>query len=201
MAAIAIRARSFVNCQPTVGAPNLTGQLTDKTMKPASLIVLGITGAAALGVVAVLASVALKQEPETGLLAWQDPEIIGRGAKIYRSECSSCHGGLDGSAPAADAPEPSAPPHDENGHSWKHPDYVLFGLTKSGEVAELCLTGNGDVEMPEFAEALNDRQILDVLSYIKSTWPEEVRARQEATNQIYAAQNAATRELLENGGS
>ena len=170
-------------------------------MKPAAIIVLGVTGVVALGVLGGIGLSALQGEPETGLLAWQDPATLERGATLYHSECSSCHGALDGTARAPDAPEPSAPPHDENGHSWKHPDYVLFGLTKSGEVAELCLTGNGDVEMPEFAEALDDRQIIDVLSYIKSTWPEEVRARQEATNQIYAAQNAATRELLEDGGS
>ncbi|WP_010140814.1 c-type cytochrome [Oceanicola sp. S124] len=169
-------------------------------MKPAAMIVLGLTGAAALGVVALLAGAALRGTPETGLLAWQDPATVARGAVLYASECSACHGGLDGAARDPDAPAPVAPPHDETGHSWKHADYVLFGLTKSGEVAELCLTGTGDAAMPEFAEALEDRQILDVLSYIKSTWPEEVRAQQEATNAIYASQNAATRALLEAGG-
>ena len=50
--------------------------------------------------------------------------------------------------------------------------------------------------MPRFGAALSDGEIVDVLSYIKSTWPEELRAKQEAVNALYAAQNAAYRELI-----
>ncbi|WP_181164689.1 c-type cytochrome [Amaricoccus solimangrovi] len=55
--------------------------------------------------------------------------------------------------------------------------------------------------MPRFATALSDRDIVDVLSYIKSTWPADIRARQDEINRLYATQNAAVRDLLDLGRS
>lgn len=171
-------------------------------MRPAAIAILLVGALSATGILAMMVSTALRGAPPAQLLAWDDPGTVARGAMLYERDCRICHGGLDGRAAAGETPAPVAPPHDETGHSWEHPDYVLFSLTKTGEVAELCLTGGASgAEMPEFAEQLTDRQILDVLSYIKSTWPEEVRARQDGVNEIYAAQNAATRAILEEAGA
>lgn len=154
----------------------------------------GLIGLLAVGLAVLVYTLMRPTQAPAPLLDWQDSATVARGAAIYESECTACHGSL-ATAPPADAPPPSAPRHDETGHSWEHPDYVLFQLTKSGEVAELCLTG-GDGGMPQFEEALNDRQIVDVLSYIKSTWPEPTRAHQETVNTLYSAQNAAVRDLI-----
>lgn len=51
--------------------------------------------------------------------------------------------------------------------------------------------------MPRFEQALTDREVVDILSYIKSTWPPEIRAEQDKTNGLYARQNAVIRDLLE----
>ena len=50
--------------------------------------------------------------------------------------------------------------------------------------------------MPRFSDSLGDREILDVLAYIKSTWPEDIRAAQEELNLLHRAQNEAYRALL-----
>ncbi|WP_375691756.1 c-type cytochrome [Pseudooceanicola sp. LIPI14-2-Ac024] len=131
------------------------------------------------------------------LLDWQDTATVARGQDIYASDCAVCHGELSAGpvSPSEDSPASSAPPHDASGHTWEHPDFALFQLTKSGEVAALC-RDIGDSDMPQFDEALSDEQILDVLSYIKSTWPADIRAEQDAVNALYKAQNEAVRMLL-----
>ena len=69
-----------------------------------------------------------------------------------------------------------APPHDETGHTWHHDDRTLFLLTKYGLAR---LTGQAvETDMPAYDGVLSDREILAVLAYIKSRWPENVRRRQ-----------------------
>ena len=167
-------------------------------MQRARLVTFGIVGLAAIGGALVLRALIPPGTAAPALLPWTDAAVVARGHELYQSDCAGCHGALDG---AEGHQEPSAPPHDARGHTWEHPDYALFQLTKTGEVAELCRTlnagGNADGDaMPRFGAALSDGEIVDVLSYIKSTWPEELRAKQEAVNALYAAQNAAYRDLI-----
>ncbi|MFU1476321.1 c-type cytochrome [Roseovarius sp. C7] len=170
-------------------------------MRKQAIMIAGITGLAGLGVVLVLRMMVPQDASATGLLRWQDAAVVARGHALYARDCAGCHGALDGRAttdPDArppDAPPPDAPPHDARGHTWEHPDYALFQLTKSGEVAELCRTLDRG-GMPQFGAAMSDQEIVAVLSYIKSTWPDELRAKQESVNALYAAQNAAHRELI-----
>ena len=75
-----------------------------------------------------------------------------------------------------------APPHDENGHTWHHSDADLFRLIKEGVAA--AVGGNYESDMPAFEDVLSDEEILAVLAFIKSAWPERERAYQaEITNQ------------------
>lgn len=62
-----------------------------------------------------------------------------------------------------------APPHDESGHTWHHPDGVLFGITKKGLAPPFAPRGF-ESDMPAFAGKLSDEEIWAVLSYIKSYW-------------------------------
>lgn len=106
------------------------------------------------------------------------------GRVLYAQQCASCHGlKLEGQAdwkrrlPSGRLP---APPHDASGHTWHHPDEVLLRITKEGSAA---VVGNGyESDMPGFAAVLTDRQIRDVIGYIKSTWPERERTYQKQIN-------------------
>ena len=71
-----------------------------------------------------------------------------------------------------------APPHDETGHTWHHDSTTLFGLTKYG-VGEMIGDPDYVSNMPAYEGVLADDEIIAVLSYIKSTWPANVRATQD----------------------
>ena len=99
--------------------------------------------------------------------------------------CASCHGAnLEGQAnwrqrkPDGRLP---APPHDETGHTWHHPDAQLFALTKYGP-ANLVSQGSYESDMPGYDGVLSDAEIVAVLSYIKSTWPREIRKQHDRIN-------------------
>jgi len=102
-----------------------------------------------------------------------DAALVALGGTIYEANCASCHGGnLEGQPNwryrQADGRLP-APPHDETGHTWHHPDQQLFDVIKFG----------GPAGMPGFSESLTDRQIVAALAYIKSRWPVTIRRRQD----------------------
>ncbi|WP_343211381.1 c-type cytochrome (plasmid) [Aliisedimentitalea scapharcae] len=108
---------------------------------------------------------------------------IAQGQALYQENCASCHGkSLEGQPnwrePDADGRLP-APPHDESGHTWHHPDSMLFDYTKFGGQATLAALGvELESGMPAFGEKLSDDQIRSILDYIKSAWPARVRAAQ-----------------------
>jgi mono/diheme cytochrome c family protein len=113
-----------------------------------------------------------------------DAAQVARGAVIYAEACAACHGAeLEGAAnwrePGPDGRLP-APPHDETGHSWHHGDRLLFDYTKLGGAGALAKQGvtGFDSGMPAFEGVLTDQEIWDALAYIKSEWPEDVRAAQ-----------------------
>lgn len=132
-----------------------------------------ILGALGLGAVAVGYGMFGRQAEQP---PYQDAQIVARGAQIYAETCASCHGTKLEGQPEwrqrdADGFLP-APPHDQSGHTWHHPDQVLFDITKYGSAK---IVGQGyQSNMPGFEDQLNDAQIGDVLAYIKSTWPAEV---------------------------
>lgn len=117
-----------------------------------------------------------------------DPDNAGQvamGQAVYARSCASCHGlDLEGQTdwkrplPTGGYP---APPHDQTGHTWHHPDALLFKITKFGGQA----TASRGVrsQMPAFKDVLTDEEIWAVLAYIKSRWPDAIRARQEQITQ------------------
>jgi mono/diheme cytochrome c family protein len=62
-----------------------------------------------------------------------------------------------------------APPHDESGHTWHHPDEVLFAITKFGLVPPYAPKGYPS-DMPAFGGTLSDPEIRSVLAFIASHW-------------------------------
>lgn len=123
--------------------------------------------------------------PASGLLRPDDATLTERGRQVYLAHCAACHGaalqgqpdwrtrGADGSLPA--------PPHDASGHTWHHPDELLFRMTKYGVGQAAGLEGY-ESAMPAYEGLLDDEEIVAVLSWIKSQWPAEVRAMHDQVN-------------------
>lgn len=122
------------------------------------------------------------------ILAWhaidESPALaavdLARGQILYAQQCAVCHGqNLEGQPNwrqrRADGRLP-APPHDASGHTWHHADAQLIRIIKEG-VTPLAPPGYVS-DMPGFATTLSDTDILAILAYIKSYWPEDIRARQ-----------------------
>ncbi|WP_299936947.1 cytochrome c [uncultured Pelagimonas sp.] len=119
-----------------------------------------------------------------GLLPYQDADRIAKGADIYEDACASCHGDQLQGEPNwrerdADGYLP-APPHDETGHTWHHPDAQLIQIVALGTEA---IVGNGyQSKMIGFADSLEPHDIVDVLAFIKSTWPDHIILRHNDFN-------------------
>jgi len=123
------------------------------------------------------------------LLDSGDARLTGRGETVYAEHCASCHGrNLEGQPDWRTRDKDGflpAPPHDESGHAWHHPDRVLFDVTKRG-LAEAANLDDYKTRMPAFADVLADDDIIAVLSYIKSRWPQDMQRRHDALNREYA---------------
>jgi mono/diheme cytochrome c family protein len=133
-------------------------------------------GAAAVGAVGWW----LLMPPQIAIRA-EDPNVVARGRAVYDQHCASCHGArFEGQenwqTRRADGKLP-APPHDASGHTWHHPDRVLFEITKYG-IARYAPPGYAS-DMPGYEGVLSDTDIAASLAYIKSAWPPEIRAAQE----------------------
>ena len=107
---------------------------------------------------------------------------LTRGEALYAQHCASCHGADLAGQPNWRERKPDgrlpAPPHDASGHTWHHPMELLFEMTKHGLVPPVAPEGD-KIDMPGFGQVLSDDEIRDVLAYIESTWPEQVRAARE----------------------
>ena len=76
-----------------------------------------------------------------------------------------------------------APPHDDSGHTWHHPDDILFGIVRFGVTPPYGPPGYQS-DMPAFGATLRDEQIWDVLAYIKSRWsPRALEAQSQIQRQ------------------
>ncbi|MDA1089804.1 MAG: cytochrome c [Proteobacteria bacterium] len=117
-----------------------------------------------------------------------NPEQVAMGQAVYQQNCASCHGAKLEGQPEWQTRKPDgklpAPPHDEAGHTWHHPDKVLFRLTKNGMKPPLAPVGYKS-DMPAFEGVLSDEQVWAVLSYIKTSWPPKARTRQDRMNEAY----------------
>lgn len=108
-----------------------------------------------------------------------DPAQLALGEKLYAQHCASCHGArLEGQPDwqkrLSNGRFP-APPHDDSGHTWHHPDDVLFAITKNGMIPPYA-PRDYQSDMPAFAGTLSDGEIRAVLAYIASHWSGDVRA-------------------------
>lgn len=124
-----------------------------------------------------------------GLLPHTDADRVASGKALYDTYCAACHGaelegepnwqdrGPDGLLPA--------PPHDETGHTWHHPDPLLLRIVSEG--TEAIVGGDYRSSMIGFGDVMTEQEILDVLAYIKSTWPDEIIRMHDEINARAAA--------------
>ena len=115
-----------------------------------------------------------------------DPGTLAAGRKLYDTHCAACHGKELEGEPNWRERKPSgrlpAPPHDDSGHTWHHPDAFLFAVTKHGLVPGKYAPPGYASDMPAYGETLTDGEIWAVLAYIASRWSPQQRLHQAATN-------------------
>lgn len=151
-------------------------------------------GTGAVGLLAVgggMLAFAPDTAPTPSLAAASAPELtplnpatVALGELLYAGNCAACHGtNLEGQ-PDWQQRKPDgklpAPPHDETGHTWHHTDAQIFEVIKFG----LAPIAGPDyaTDMPAYDGILSDTEIEAVIAYMKSRWPEEIRARQARVN-------------------
>ena len=103
-------------------------------------------------------------------------EQLTDGKTHYEASCASCHGIKGEGQPNWRSPTEQgvypAPPHNNDGHTWHHPDQQLMEIMAQG--GSLPSTG-----MPGFEGTLSQAQMEAILTYIKTFWGTEQRDFQE----------------------
>ena len=101
---------------------------------------------------------------------------VAMGKNLYDKHCAACHGvNLEGQAnwrKRGDDGRLPAPPHDDSGHTWHHPDQMLFEIIRDGMVPPHA-PDNYVTDMQGWGDVLSGEQIWAILAYIKSRWSEE----------------------------
>lgn len=126
--------------------------------------------------------------PEGGRADPHNAAQVATGKQLYGQYCVACHQSRLQGQPDWEKRLPSgrmpAPPHDESGHTWHHPDQVLFGIIRDGLVPPYAPQGYAS-DMPAFGDQLSDDQIWAVLAFIKSHWSPKIQAWQEDKTRQY----------------
>lgn len=103
------------------------------------------------------------------------------GRQLYFTHCSFCHRSELQGQPDWMEPLPTGarrpPPLDGSGNSWKWTSRDLADMIKFGGQ---FFTPDRPNTMPAFENQLDDVQILAILAFIQSRWPEEIRQQHRA---------------------
>jgi len=107
---------------------------------------------------------------------------IEKGKKLFAQNCSSCHG-VEGVGQNPESPNGGmldeggylAPALNGTGHAWHHPNSVLFKTIKHGSIAS-------DSSMRAFSNRLSDKEIVMIIHYFKSLWPDPIREKHSNLN-------------------
>jgi len=121
----------------------------------------------------------LAQKVTAEQIPYTDKTRVTAGQAVYEQNCAACHGkNLEGQfnwqKRNSDGYLP-APPHDETGHTWHHPDQMLFEFTKYGP--QKFAGSDYKSIMPAYSGKLSDEEIWNALAYIKSKWPKEIQKK------------------------
>ena len=115
---------------------------------------------------------------------WYDRTRVESGRQVYAASCAECHGARGEATVDWRRREPDGtfppPPLNGTAHTWHHPFDVLARQIKFG-------APGGEGKMPPFQGRLTDEEIIDVIAWIQSLWPDEIYA------QWWAIQRRSTR--------
>ncbi len=105
---------------------------------------------------------------------WFDQAIVDHGNRLFQQNCAVCHGSnaegtREWKKTDANGNYPP-PPLDGNAHAWHHSlpqlaDYIKQGGARLGGV------------MPAFGDKLANEEVLAVIAYFQSKWPDELYQR------------------------
>lgn len=96
---------------------------------------------------------------------------VMHGAKLFQENCATCHGKqAEGDAnwrtPGVDG-KFRPPPLNGTGHMWHHPLPVLLATIRDGSIAQ-------GGSMPPWREKLSDRDMIDLIAWLQTKWPQEI---------------------------
>ena len=114
----------------------------------------------------------------------QAPSPIDRGRALYAARCVGCHGATLQGQPNWKTVDKHghlpAPPLDGTGHAWMHSDEELAHIIK---FSLFDIGGPGyETDMPAFGKDFGDRDIADLVAFIRSRWPTGAQAAQSFLN-------------------
>lgn len=106
-----------------------------------------------------------------------EPQALEAGRRVYEKHCASCHGARAEGAPNWQQPDAQgqlpAPPHDSQGHTWKHGDGMLYRIVRDGWRDAFNKTER--LTMPAFGQTLSPKEIRAVIDYLKTLWTRKQR--------------------------
>lgn len=102
------------------------------------------------------------------------------GQELFAANCAVCHGaegeGQSNWHIAKDDGTLPAPPLNGDGHTWHHPDGLLYRVVSQGGAQFESPSDPGfKSAMPAFEDRLSHEEIIAVLTFIKSLWGNKVR--------------------------
>ena len=102
---------------------------------------------------------------------WYDNKLVVSGSQLFQQNCAVCHGanaqGTKEWKKADSSGHYPPPPLNGSAHAWHHSIPQLARSIKEGGIQ---LGG----EMPGFGDQLDDQQILALIAYFQSKWPDEI---------------------------
>ena len=102
---------------------------------------------------------------------WFNQPIVDMGDRLFQQHCAVCHGSKaegtrEWKKPDANGHYPP-PPLDGSAHAWHHSIPQLARSIKEGGIRL------GGV-MPPFGDQLSDEQVLALIAYFQSRWPDDI---------------------------
>jgi mono/diheme cytochrome c family protein len=103
------------------------------------------------------------------------------GRDLYLTYCAACHGRNGEGQKNWQQPnalgELPAPPHNAEGHTWRHADPDLFTMIAEGWRDPFNRTKR--LTMPPFEKTLMPEKITNLIAYLKTLWTAEQRQFQQ----------------------
>ncbi|MDQ7028218.1 MAG: cytochrome c [Anaerolineae bacterium] len=119
-----------------------------------------------------------------------DNSQLAAAQRNYNTLCAHCHGyGGDGQPlETAERTETlgyhTVPLHNSAGHTWQHPDQLLFETIKYGVESPINL-----YTMTPFGDLLSDDEIFAIIDYLRLWWTDDQQTWQEQLTTQFAENN------------